>query len=135
MTLTPAYIYKKEVDWSVFRDGFNIPVSLQVLFYEKIGQYLQKGGSRKVRLLLDGGYYEVNLVNILFDEAKYPGHKELLQIRYSYNSAFAIKMRSVFFESYDFIKAEKERQVNKRAHIKVPDGIREFLAIYSTDDQ
>jgi hypothetical protein len=44
-------------------------------------------------------------------------------------------MRSVFFESYDFIKAEKERQVNKRAHIKVPDGIREFPAIYSTDDQ
>jgi hypothetical protein len=47
MTLTSAYIYKKEVDWSVFRDGFDIPVSLQVLFYEKIGQYLQKGGGRQ----------------------------------------------------------------------------------------
>jgi hypothetical protein len=45
--LTPAYIYKKEVDWSVFRDGFAIPVSLQVLFYEKIGQYLKKGGGRQ----------------------------------------------------------------------------------------
>ena len=130
--LTQAYIYKKSVDWSLFKDGFNIPVSLQVLFYESVGRFLKKGESKKVRLLLDGVYYDALLVNIAFDEAKYPGHKELLQIRYSYNSPIARRLQSIFHESYEFVLREKAAQVNKRAHIRMPAGLKEFLTVYTT---
>lgn len=118
--LTQAYIYKKSVDWSLFKDGFNIPVSLQVLSYESVGRFLKKGESKKVRLLLDGVYYDALLVNIAFDEAKYPGHKELLQVRYSYNSPIARRLQSIFHESYEFVLREKAAQMNKRAHIRMP---------------
>jgi len=135
MKMPTAYIYKKEVDWSLFRDGFNIPVRLQVLFYESVGRFLKKGESKKVRLLLDGEYFDANLVNILFDESKFAGHKELLQVRYSYNSPLAKKLRSVFHESYEFILHEKEKQITKRAHIKIPDDVKEFLTVYSTTEK
>ncbi len=38
-----CYIHKKEVDWSLLNFGLNIPVALQVMFYENIKGYLKKG--------------------------------------------------------------------------------------------
>jgi len=37
------YIYKKDVDWSVLREGFSIPVSTQVVFKERMNNYLKRG--------------------------------------------------------------------------------------------
>lgn len=130
-----SYLYKKEVDWSLFKDGFNIPVALQVLFYESIGLFLKKGESKKIRLIFEGNLYETLLVNIQFDELKYTSHKELLQIRYSYNSPIAKKLRSIFHESYEFVLKEKTLQAKKRGHIKIPDDLKEFLTVYTTEDQ
>jgi hypothetical protein len=35
------YIYKKEGDWSVLQEGFSIPVSIQVVFKERMKNYLK----------------------------------------------------------------------------------------------
>ncbi|KAA6303277.1 MAG: hypothetical protein EZS26_000530 [Candidatus Ordinivivax streblomastigis] len=129
---TDLYIYKKEIDWSALHLGVNIPVSLQNIFYENINIKLQKGETKKIKLLLEGTEYPAILTNIYFNEQKYPTHKELLQIRWSPNSEIAKKLRAIFYSSYDYLSVEKEKLTNKKQQLSVPEEMREYLAIYST---
>jgi predicted HNH restriction endonuclease len=129
---TALYIYKKEIDWSALHLGVNIPVSLQNVFYENIKIKLQKGENKKIKLLLDGTEYPAILTNIYFDEAKYPTHKELLQIRWTPNSEIAKQLREIFSSSYNYLVVEKEKLTNKKKQLSVPEEMREYLAIYST---
>ena len=127
------YIYKKEIDWSALHLGVNIPVSLQNVFYENIKIKLNKGESKKIKLILEGGEYEVVLTNIYFDETKYPTHKELLQIRWTENSEIAKRLRAIFCSSYNYLFVAKQKLINKKQQLSVPEEQREYLAIYSTD--
>ncbi|OAV66756.1 hypothetical protein Barb4_02760 [Bacteroidales bacterium Barb4] len=129
---TDLYIYKKEIDWSALHFGVNIPVSLQNIFYENINIKLQKGETKKIKLLVDGTEYPAILTNINFDETKYPTHKELSQIRWIPNSKIAKKLRAIFYSSYNYLSAEKEKLENKKKQLSVPAEMREYLAIYST---
>ena len=56
------YIYKKEVDWSVLQEGFSIPVSIQVVFMERMKNYLKRGEKRDVKVILDKQTYQVKLI-------------------------------------------------------------------------
>jgi hypothetical protein len=129
---TDLYIYKKEIDWSALHLGINIPIFLQNIFYENIKIKLQKGENKKIKLLLDGVEYPAILTNIYFDETKYPTHKELLQIRYAPNSEIAQRLREMFSNSYSYLFAEKEKLINKKKQLSVPEEMREYLVIYST---
>ena len=126
------YIYKKEIDWSALHLGLNIPISLQDIFYQNLKLRLNKGENKTIKLLLDGIEYPVILTNIAFDETKYPTHKELLQIRYTPNSNIAKKLREIFSCSYNYLRIEKEKLINKKKQLSVPENIREYMAIYST---
>jgi predicted HNH restriction endonuclease len=127
------YIYKKEIDWSALHFGVNIPISLQSVFYENVKIKLNKGENKRIKLIVDGEEYPVILTNIYFDETKYPAHKELLQIRWTENSEIAKKLRKVFYSSYDYLFTEKQKLINKKRQLSVPENMREYLAIYSTD--
>jgi predicted HNH restriction endonuclease len=127
------YIYKKEIDWSALHLGVNIPVSLQNIFYDNIKIKLNKGETKKIKLIVEGEEYPVILTNIYFDETKYPTHKELLQIRWTENSEIAKKLRTIFYSSYDYLFVEKQKLSNKKQQLTVPEEQREYLAIYSTD--
>lgn len=128
-----TYIYKKEIDWSVLHFGLNIPVSIQLLFYNSIKELLQKGDNKDITLIIDGETYKAKLSNINFDKNKYPKHKELLQIRYSKNNPIAKKLREVFQISCSYLQTEKVKLVNSKQPIKVPLSIREYLVLYTTD--
>jgi len=106
------YIYKKDVDWSVLREGFSIPVSIQIVFKERMNNYLKRGEKRDLNVILDNQTYRVKLINQTFDEQKYPGHVDILQIRYSPQSPFALKLREIFASSLDYLK-EKELRTRK----------------------
>jgi predicted HNH restriction endonuclease len=127
------YILKKEIDWSALHFGVNIPISLQNVFYDNIKVKLNKGENKKITLIVDGEEYPVILTNIFFDETKYPNHKELLQIRWTENSEIAKKLRIIFYFSYDYLFVEKQKLVNKKQQLSVPEEMREYLAIYSTE--
>jgi 5-methylcytosine-specific restriction endonuclease McrA len=131
--MAALYIYKKEIDWSALHLGLNIPISLQDIFYQNLKLRLNKGQSKKIKLIVEDVEYEVVLTNIYFDETKYPTHKELLQIRWTENSAIAQKLRSIFYSSYSYLYIEKEKLANKKKQLSVPVEMREYLAIYSTD--
>lgn len=125
----------KNIDWSVLNYGINIPVELQSLIYESIGGQLGKGDNLLINLIVDNDRFEVKLTNINFDENKYPNHKDLLQIRYSANSKFAIKLREYFNVSYNYLAKEKLKLKNSRQQIKVPDQYKEQIAIYTTNER
>jgi len=129
---TEQYMYKKVVDWSVLNYGINIPVSLQLLFYDSVNYRMKKGDTRKITIIVEGVEYAASLTNILFDERKYPTHKELLQIRYTPNSPLAKKMREVFLGSFDWLSSERTKRGKTRKQLSVPETIAEYVAIYST---
>lgn len=79
--------------------------------------------------MLDKHTYQVKLINQPFNEQKYPGHADIVQIRYSPQSPFAIKLREVFKSSLDYLWIEK---TNAKKSIRVPEIKREYLVLYTT---
>lgn len=123
------YIYKKDVDWSVLREGFSIPVSIQVVFKERMNNYLKRGEKRVLKVILDKQTYQVKLINQAFDEHKYPNHVDILQIRYSPQSLFAIKLREIFKSSLDYLQ---RKRIRTNIIIRVPEEKREYIVLYTS---
>src|SRR5574341_1341133 len=129
MSKEQSYIYKKEVDWSVLREGFSIPVSIQMVFKKRIKNYLKRGEKRDIKVILDDNTYQVKFINQAFNEQKYPGHADILQIRYSPQNPFAVKLREIFKTSFNYLQKEK---ANTKGIVRVPEEKREYIVLYMT---
>ena len=101
--LENGYVYKKEADWSLLNWGLSIPVDIQVIFLDGIKDFISRGESKDINLVLDGNTYKAKLVNQKFNEKKYPNHRDILRIRYSPNSELADKIRNIFFCTYNYL--------------------------------
>ena len=73
------YVYKKEVDWSLFNYGLNIPIQHQVKFKQIAGRFIERGESKPITLYLNGSSYKARLNNLKID-AKYGNHADMVQI-------------------------------------------------------
>ena len=69
------YVYKKEVDWSLFNYGLNIPIQHQ------------RGESKPITLYLNGRSYKARLNNLKID-AKYGNHQRHFGIEITETVAF-----------------------------------------------
>lgn len=58
--MTENYVYKKEVDWSLFNYGFAIPLEHQVVFKQIADRFIGRGESQTIQLYLNGNRYEQN---------------------------------------------------------------------------
>lgn len=129
-----SYVYKKEIDWSVLHQGVSIPVTIQIVFQNTIKKFLPRGQSTNIYLVLEDKTYKARLVNQKFDERKYPGRNDILQIRYNPQSEIAEKLRTIFAASYRYILEHRSNlPENSRKFIRVPEAQREYLAIYTTE--
>ena len=127
------YVYKKEVDWSLFNYGLSIPIQYQVKFKQIAGRFIERGESKESTLYLNGKSYKARLNNYRIDE-KYGNHADMVQIRYSGNSDIANAIRGCFNRSYAYIKSIKDTQTKgSKSHIPLPDEMKEYLAIYTTE--
>ena len=127
------YVYKKEVDWSLFNYGLNIPIQHQVKFKQIAGRFIERGESKPITLYLYGSSYKARLYNLKID-AKYGNHADMVQIRYSGNSDIANALRGCFNRSYAYIKRIKDmRAKGSKNHVPLPDEMKEYLAIYTTE--
>jgi 5-methylcytosine-specific restriction protein A len=128
------YVYKKEVDWSVLHQGVSIPITIQIVFHNAIKRFLPRGQSTDIYLVLEGKTYKARLVNQKFDERKYPGRSDILQIRYNPQSEIAERLRTIFATSYRYILEQRNNlPESPRKFIRVPEDQREYLAIYTTE--
>ena len=127
------YVYKKEVDWSLFNYGLNIPIQHQVKFKQIAGRFIERGESKPITLYLNGCSYKARLNNLKID-AKYGNHADMVQIRYSGNNDIANALRGCFNRSYAYIKRIKDmRAKGSKNHVPLPDEMKEYLAIYTTE--
>jgi len=128
------YVYKKEVDWSVLHQGISIPVTIQIVFHNSVKKFLPRGQSTDIYLVLEGKTYKAKLVNQKFDEKKYPGRSDILQIRYNPQSEIAERLRTIFAVSYRYIlKQRNNLPESSRKYVRIPEEQREYLAIYTTE--
>ena len=129
---TESYVYKKEVDWSLFNYGFAIPNEHQVVFKQIADRYIERGESKQVTLYLDGVAYSARLQNNNIDK-RFGNRKDIVQVRYSQNSELAEALRKAFQRSYTYIYKMKQLQAKgSKKHIPLPDEYKEYLAIYTT---
>jgi len=127
------YIYKKEIDWSALTEGMTIPVQYQLIFGSNEGVMIQRGGKKTVHVYFGGNIYDAVIININFNKKYDKIHPtDLLQIRYKKGLKEAVKI--AFANSYNYFlkKRELEKQSGSRKHIRLPEGKREYLVLYST---
>ena len=129
LNLDESYIYRKEVDWSLLHEGLTIPVRLQLAFRSLLNG-IERGGGRKVTLLVEGQPFEAMLINQNFDREKYSRHADVVQIRFTLRSGLPQKLRHIFPASYNYLKKEREQAVGKK--VRLPEDSREFLVLYMT---
>lgn len=132
METTENYVYKKEVDWSLFNWGLTLPIENQVVFGRNINGFLKRGESKEINLYLDGRFYKARITNVNFN-SRFRRNKDTLQIRY--NRDFANALKSYFHKSYAYINSQKQikNESGDRTMIKLPEEYKEYLAIYTTE--
>lgn len=130
--MSEMLILQKSVDQSVLREGMSIPALFQQMFYQKSGLQLAKGESITINLILGNGSFQATLKNYDFDQDKYPGHPDVLQIRYSPNSPLAIKLREVFSSTNELVQEFLKSRTDRKKQFSIPNEKKEYLAIYGT---
>ena len=131
---TENYVYKKEVDWSLFNYGFAIPLEYQVVFKQIADRFIERGESKTVHLYLNGKSYEAKLNNNNIAR-RFGNHADIVQVRYTANSDIAIALRGLFQRSYEYIqRLKKLQEPGSKKHITLPEDYKEYLAVYTTED-
>ena len=126
------YVYKKEIDWSTLMEGFTLPLDNQVIFLRNMENFLQRGQSKIIHFFMNGKTYDAKIVNMNNSVEK--RKKDAYQIRYPRNGELSQALQQYFFKSISYIKMIREsRDPKDRSYIKMPDGLKEYLAIYTTE--
>ena len=126
------YVYKKEVDWSTLMEGFTLPLDNQVIFLRNMENFLQRGESKIIHFFMNGKTYDAKIVNVNNSVEK--RKKDAYQIRYTRNGDLSQALQQYFFKTMNYIKAIREsRDPKDRSCIKMPEGLKEYLAIYTTE--
>lgn len=127
-------LMQKEVDKSVLYQGMSIPKVYQKLFMDKLGVSLSHGQSCPIKLMLDGELYDAQLKNQGFNQDKFAGHTDVLQIRYSEQSLIAKQLRNRFKKTYSSVEAFRSNPENKGKHLTIPEQNKEYLVLYATPE-
>ena len=111
------FLFDKEVDQSLLKSGFTIPVNAQQSIQDAVGVQLSKGQKTGIRILLDGQLYDALLTNINLDE-KYSS-RVVLQIRYAEGSPICQRLKNLF----------------SHLNFSVSNTKKEFIEVYSNDNK
>lgn len=103
----PDLLLHKPLYWSLFEDGFAIPVSMQKEFDKAIGKHLNKGDQILIKLIIKGKDYTARLVNI-----NSKSKSDQYQVRYDGNDELINILIGHFYEQYEQIKSEKANNKN-----------------------
>lgn len=125
-----GFILQKVVNWSLLNEGLTIPISVYSRFNEWDASILKHGSSKQIKILIDGQFYDTILKNQNFDQQKYPGHKDIIQIRYSPTSPIVAKLQSIFHESYSYLSTQRQLKENHHRQLELPDDIHEYIRLY-----
>ena len=132
MDYESGFILQKDVNWSLLNEGLAIPISVCSRFSDWDASILKHGASKQIKILIDGDLLDAKLINQNFDQSRFPGHSDIIQIRYSPGSMIAAKLRSVFQESYSYLFAQRQLEENRNRQLMLPKDLREYIRLYLT---
>lgn len=129
-----GFSLRKEVDKSVLLQGLSIPLRNQFLLQQQMPVPLNRGEHRSITLILEGRSYPALLVNQRFNETRYAGHGNIVQVRYEPASAIASQLRLIFSATYEFLQQQGafDKDRPKRRY-PIPDDQKEYLDFVMTD--
>ena len=81
--------------------------------------------------MIDGEVFDARMNNIGFDQTRYPGHPDLLQIRYSPGSPIARKLQSMFTDEFEYLKLARENAA-PRTQVQLPEEYSSEIVFYAT---
>lgn len=96
MEVDSQFILQKEVNWSLLNYGLPIPVSVWNLFHAWDSNILKHGASKQIKIMIGRDMYDAMLINQNFNQQKFSGHRDIIQIRYNENSPIAKRLRAIF---------------------------------------
>lgn len=126
-----SFLLRRPVDWSLLTNGFHIPTEFHPLVYAMPGGELHHGDKRGVKIMIDGEVFDARMNNIGFDQTRYPGHPDLLQIRYSPGSPIARKLQSMFADEFEYLKLARENAA-PRTQVQLPEEYSSEIVFYAT---
>ena len=126
-----TFLLRRPVDWSLLTNGFHIPTEFHPLVYAMPGGELHHGDKRGVKIMIDGEVFDARMNNIGFDQQRYPGHPDLLQIRYSPGSLIARKLQSMFTDEFECLKLARENAA-PRTQVQLPEEYSSEIVFYAT---
>ena len=126
-----SFLLRRPVDWSLLTNGFHIPTEFHPLVYAMPGGELHHGDKRGVKIMIDGEVFDARMNNIGFDQQRYPGHPDLLQIRYSPGSLIARKLQSMFTDEFECLKLARENAA-PRTQVQLPEEYSSEIVFYAT---
>ena len=132
MEVDSQFILQKEVNWSLLNYGLPIPVSVWNLFHAWDSNILKHGASKQIKIMIGRDMYDAMLINQNFNQQKFSGHRDIIQIRYNENSPIAKRLRAIFYKSYDYLSTQRQLEENNRKQVGLPDNLKEFIRMYFT---
>lgn len=125
-----TFLLKRPVDLSLLTNGFHIPAIFHTLVYSMCGE-IRRGDNLAVEILIGDETFSAKLYNINFDQKRYSGHPDLLQIRYTPTSPIAKRLQAIFRNEYDFLLNERTI-VGPRKQIHLPKEYNSHVIFYGT---
>ncbi|MDE6536729.1 MAG: hypothetical protein K2M13_01635 [Muribaculaceae bacterium] len=126
-----TFLLKRPIDLSLLTNGFHIPVIFHTLVYSMCGE-IRRGDNLSVEILIGDETFSAKLYNINFDQKRYSGHPDLLQIRYTPTSPIAKRLQAIFRNEYDFLLNERT-VVGPRKQIHLPKEYNSHVIFYVTN--
>lgn len=123
------FIMQKRVDWSLLNQGMTIPVSVCALLKSWNSDILNHGHRMPIKVIIGNLAYDAELINQNFEQEKWTGHKDVIQIRYSAKSPLAEKLRTIFHKSYGYFYNQRFT-LGRQGRISAPDTIHEYIRLY-----
>lgn len=130
MIKEPIYFMQKKVDWSLLNAGTTIPISVSALLKTWDENILTHGNKKDIVIVIGSQSYNAQLINLNFDQNRWAGHRDIIQIRYSNKSPLAAKLRTVFHKSYNYLFEQRQLPGMARRQIPLPDYIHEYIRLY-----
>lgn len=128
---SPVLIYKKTVNWLLFKEGFAIPLKVQDFFQGLPTLRTNPGETRDITLIIDGKHCSAELRNLPINREKYPNRAPILQVRYHASDAAADAFRTVFARCWEEMRVEKQ-YTTPRAHVRSEK--KDYFCMYATEE-
>ena len=118
-------VYEKWVDWSLFKDGFAIPLEQQTFFQQNPTLATKPGERKDITLIIDGTPCPVELRNLPIDAKKNPGHAPIIQVRYRPTDDAPQRFKRVLWKSWEDLLLEKGSATpKKRVKIELKESLK-----------